>query len=183
MERGRLRTRCAAWGGVALGAGTLAFALCSPSNAGCATNLVVLTHSTVTARGCAAYDLAARLGVGLMVLGAVLLLGSFILAVRTRRHMVVDAPGAEARPITPRSTGPTAERHEPPRAGPAAARTGPIPPGGDRSEDDAPGPVAPDAGPRVMLPPGWYGNPDNPDNPVQWWDGTKLTDRPPDRGR
>jgi hypothetical protein len=29
-----------------------------------------------------------------------------------------------------------------------------------------------------QLPPGWYGNPDIPGKPVQWWDGTKLTDGP-----
>jgi hypothetical protein len=33
------------------------------------------------------------------------------------------------------------------------------------------------------LPPGWYGNPDTPGKPVQWWDGTRLTDRPPRSGR
>ena len=69
-----------------LGAGTVLYALCSPASVGCTTNLVVLTHSQVTARGCAAYSVAAHVGVGLIVLGAVLLLGSFALAVRQRRQ-------------------------------------------------------------------------------------------------
>ena len=46
MEQGSIRIRGAAWGGISLGVGTLAYALCSPSNAGCSTNLIVLTHST-----------------------------------------------------------------------------------------------------------------------------------------
>ena len=82
MERGRGWTRLAVWGGIALGIGTVLYALCSPSSIGCSTNLVVLTHSQVTARGCAAYSVAAHVGIGLIVLGAVLLLGSSILAVR-----------------------------------------------------------------------------------------------------
>ena len=89
-----MRVRCAAWGGVSLGIGTLAFALCGPSTAGCSTNLVVLTHSAVTARGCAAFSVLARIGVGLMVLGAVLLLGSFVLAVRIRRPAPAARPGS-----------------------------------------------------------------------------------------
>ena len=56
MERGRGRTRCVLWGGVVLGVGIVLTALCSPSSVGCSTNLVVLTHSQVTARGCAAYS-------------------------------------------------------------------------------------------------------------------------------
>ena len=90
MERGPMPTKCAAWGGIVLGIGTLAYALFSPSNAGCSTNLVVLTHSTVTAQGCAASSLLAHLGVGMIVLGAVLLLGSFILLVRNRRQPPAD---------------------------------------------------------------------------------------------
>jgi hypothetical protein len=54
------------------------------------------------------------------------------------------------------------------------ARRGPIAPGEDLHEATEPG----SAGPTVLLPPGWYGNPDVPGKPVQWWDGTKLTDRP-----
>jgi len=205
MERGRIRERCATWGGVSLGIGTLAFALCSSSSAGCSTNLVVLTHGTVTAQGCAAYSMAARLGIGLMVLGAILLLGSFILAVRTRRQVppassnaaVVASPAGDApiTPITPdgaaRSPTPLpgqAVRNEVPsevRRAPEAppvkeaprrrppARVGPIAPGEDGPEWDEP--VTERSG---ALPPGWYGNPDNPDKPVQWWDGTRLTDRP-----
>ena len=84
MGAGRGRSRCALWGGISLGVGTLAFALFSSASVGCSTNLVLLTHGTVTARGCAAYSVVAHVGVGLIVLGAVLLLGSFALAVRSR---------------------------------------------------------------------------------------------------
>jgi len=214
MERGRGWVRCVLWGGIALGVGTLLFALCSPSSVGCATNLVVLTHSQVTARGCAAFSVAAHLGIGLIVLGAVLLLGSFVLAVRQRRQAsgasatsAVQSPVEESRteggdgagpvpatapaaptvptapaaveppapvppapsppaPLQPSVEQPFVERRRVERRAPA--RVGPIPPG----EDDR-GPVGP-----VSLPPGWYGNPDNPGGPVQWWDGERLVDRP-----
>jgi len=33
--------------------------------------------------------------------------------------------------------------------------------------------------PLVDLPPGWYGNPNNPGGSVQWWDGTRLLDERP----
>jgi hypothetical protein len=224
MERGRGWTRCVLWGGVALGVGTVLFALCSPSSVGCTTNLVVLTHSQVTARGCAAYSVAAHLGVGLMVLGGILLFGSFVLVVRQRRQAAAPAPTAEEAPPVgaPRgatapapatapvpttapatAAGPSAasvgepapapevlpepaptrpgpappaapSRGEPPfverrrRDRRAPLRVGPIPPG----EDDL-GPIGPES-----LPPGWYGNPDNPGGPVQWWDGERLVDRP-----
>ena len=92
----RGRTRCALWGGLSLGVGTLAFALFSPSSVGCSTNVVVLTRSAVTARGCAAYSVVAHVGVGLIVLGAVLLLGSFALALRTRRLGTTDAAAGGA---------------------------------------------------------------------------------------
>jgi len=197
-----MRVRCAAWGGVTLGIGTLAFALCSPSSAGCSTNLVVLTHGAVTARGCAAYSMIARIGVGLMVLGAVLLLGSFILAVRSRRltaprgadedthsprDVVPDPPVPAPSDRTPVPTPPVpAEPHgapvpipdgDVPRRRPPV-RVGPIPPGEDSADWDVPAPGHP-----MALPPGWYGNPGNPDKPVQWWDGTRLTDPPSTGGR
>ena len=180
MERGRLRIRCAAWGGVALGVGTLVYALCSPSNAGCSTNLVVLTHSTVTARGCAAFGLAAHLGVGMMVLGAVLLLGSFILTVWTRRPVAPVATVTGSPPITESRSNEASDRSVRSRPDSVPERVGPIPPGGESPEPDEhdPDQVTRAAEPPVTLPPGWYGNPNNPDRPVQWWDGTKLTDRP-----
>ena len=192
-----MRKQCAGWGGISLGIGTVAFAMFSPSSAGCSTNLVVLTHSTVTARGCATYSMIARMGVGLIVLGAVLLLGSFILAVRTRRLVstesdaadsaeppstatatasavsvpaLVDVVGQEAAP-EPGRTAAVAPRRRP-------ERVGPIPPGEDGPEADAPARGLP-----VTLPPGWYGNPNHPDKPVQWWDGTRLTDPPSRTGR
>ena len=225
MERGRGRIRCAVGGGIALGAGTLLFALCSPSSVSCATNIVVLTHGTVTARSCAAYSLAAHIGVGLIVLGAVLLTGAFLLAVRHRRQTAGEstpppAPAATAAPGVPAgSVAPSGAAT--PVGVSAGSPTTPIPPGpgravgtpdapvppGGRAEPSPPtgpsgpgypeverrrgdrrarrsGPIAPgeDVGPPpgpMPLPPGWYGNPDNPGGPVQWWDGTKLTDRRP----
>jgi len=212
MERGRGRTRFVLWGGIVLGAGTVLYALCSPASVGCTTNLVVLTHSQVTARGCAAYSVAAHVGVGLIVLGAVLLLGSFALAVRQRRQAAGATSSAAAQAVveeplvTPAGTAPAAATAAPPPAVPPAApapgpepstqpplppapaapsvgrpvverrrrerrapvRVGPIPPG-----EDGLVPIGPES-----LPPGWYGNPDNPGGPVQWWDGTRLVDRP-----
>ncbi len=207
MGAGRGRSLCALWGGISLGVGTLAFALFSSSSAGCSTNLVVLTHGAVTARGCAAFSAVSRVGVGLVVVGAVLLLGSFVLAVRTRRQAPGQVPGLPAEvPTEPERAavpvvtvppvvvpaGPEPDAVEPdavdfpvmarshePEAAPetVSARTRPIAPGEDvdesagRDDVELPGSV-------VRLPPGWYGNPDNPGRPVQWWDGTKLTDRP-----
>jgi hypothetical protein len=235
MGAGRGRSLCALWGGISLGLGTLAFALFSPASVGCSTNLVVLTHGTVTARGCAAYSVVAHLGVGLIVLGAVLLLGSFALAVRLRRQAATTtvAPPADAHPPSaPATTTPSAPTPPdvPPVewAAPATVRPTPVPeplvptprevpvavdaapaapaptPAPGRSRPIAPGEDVDDAGDRVVgptghadegpdtepeeepapleaavrLPPGWYGNPNNPDRPVQWWDGTRLTDRP-----
>jgi hypothetical protein len=211
-------------GGVSLGAGTLAYALFSPASVGCSTNWIVLTHSSVTARGCAAYSVIAHLGVGLIVLGAVLLLGSFALVVRTRRMAATAAPAAAVEasappaeaalataesapvpygpsvadlplfdapvpapapePAEPRAVDPApvsetsaAQAHVPPesssRPEPMIARSRPIAPGEGVYDDDL---VLLDSA--VRLPPGWYGNPNNPDRPVQWWDGTRLTDRP-----
>jgi len=240
MGAGRGRSRCALWGGLSLGTGTVAFALFSPSSVGCSTNVVVLTRSSVTARGCAAYSVVAHVGVGLIVLGAVLLLGSFALALRTRRQGAADAapsapdtqsdvdtaaatgdaatapaehpplvagsfapvPGREAVAVPDRiPTEPTAtepERQREPTATervrqpgpawgpepawepePAAVRTRPIAPGEDVHDDggerhDRSGLL--DSA--VRLPPGWYGNPNNPGKPIQWWDGTRLTDGP-----
>jgi hypothetical protein len=196
MERGRLRVGSAAWGGVSLGVGTLTFALCSPSNAGCSTNLIVLTHGSVTARGCAAFSVAARIGVGMMVLGAVLLLGSFIVTIRARRQVAAVAMAAEtasALPIEPEATAPTetptevvsplsttVEEVVPKRR--TAERVGPIPPGQYGPEYEPEWHVAtPEVA--TTLPPGWYGNPNNPDSPVQWWDGNRLTEPPSRPGR
>jgi hypothetical protein len=225
MGQGRGRSRCALWGGIALGAGTLAFALFSSSSAGCATNVVVLTHSTVTARGCAAFSVISHIGIGLIVLGAVLLLGSFALALRSRRQAaaapvvptatVVPAADTNPPPDRPQVPGPVDRAPAESASGPAAtepAVTEPVAPGPVVTEPVAPGPVAPGAatpgpvppgaaarnpvgaipvgsgvprretavapGSTAHLPPGWYGNPNNPDKPVQWWDGSKLTDRP-----
>jgi len=190
--------RCAAWGGASLGVGTLAYALCSPSNAACSTNLIVLTHGTVTARGCAVFSVVARSGLGLMVLGAVLLLGSFIVNVRARRQSAVVDPQSETSSGLPdamdamEATEPATEPVAKPAETPADVVTVPssvgddVPPG--RRTSERVGPIPPGvysaawedaipAGP-MTLPPGWYGNPNNPDRPVQWWDGTRLTDRP-----
>jgi len=234
MGAGRGRSLCALWGGISLGVGTLAYALFSPASVGCSTNVIVLTHSTVTARGCAAYSVVAHLGVGAIVLGAVLLLGSFALAVRNRRSAPTAPSGATVDLTPPAAAEPVAAEpatgtpappvddlplFDTPTAAPPAAPgpMGPAPVSGTRAERDdvapAPAPefiwpaeqpepavartrpIAPGEGvyddeyvddydevglldSAVRLPPGWYGNPNNPDNPVQWWDGTRLTDRP-----
>ncbi|MGA2835092.1 MAG: hypothetical protein ABSF84_00710 [Acidimicrobiales bacterium] len=216
MGRGRGQTLCDLWGGIALGAGTLAFALFSSSSAGCSTNLVVLTRGAVTARGCAAFSIVSHIGIGLMVLGAVLLLGSFALAIRTRRQSVLatevtgDVHAATASPVagardeqarlfepeavTASASTPPVRPSVPAPAAPVAARPEPVvvstpvavasttPPGSaepvlqvesDQEVARTPGHLV--SG--IRLPPGWYGNPNNPGKPVQWWDGTKLTDR------
>ena len=206
MGAGRGRSLCALWGGISLGTGTVAFALFSPASVGCSTNLIVLTHSTVTARGCAAYSVIAHLGVGLIVLGAVLLLGSFALAVRNRRSTTAAPAAAGVEPVaTPEATAaasgvvespatpaPSTVEQAPPAthrpgdvvplvdAPPPATRTRPIAPG-EADDGDVRYEHAVEVGlldSTVRLPPGWYGNPNNSDGPVQWWDGTKLTDRP-----
>jgi len=189
MAQGRGRTLCALWGGICLGAGTLAYALFSPSTVGCSTNVVVLTRSAVTARGCAAYSVLARIGVGLMVLGAVLLMGSFLVAIRSRRRpsqMHRDAGIAEvagsAVAAPPAAVG-ASSRFVASIAPEEVAPAGPAPTdryvaqvlvgsGARDSEPHSPLNTAFD------LPPGWYGNPNVPGRPVQWWDGTKLVDRP-----
>jgi hypothetical protein len=252
MEPGRGRTVCALWGGISLGIGTIAYALCSSSSAGCSTNLVVLTHGTVTARGCATFSAVSHFGVGLIVLGAVLLLGSFALALRNRRlagaaAAAVRESGVGSARSTPVVSAPSPALVEPapdpgdlrtlvsvgaavaapspaaPSAGPAPVAPMPVPapaptwtpapptdpfpdPTFDPTFDPTPaGPVVTAAQPGVppvtppglpiapgedsgdsegllasaiRLPPGWYGNPNHPGRPVQWWDGTKLTDRP-----
>ena len=96
MGRGRGWNWCAAAGACSLGAGTVAFALFSPSTSGCTTNLVVLADGAVTTRSCAAYSVAAHLGVGLMVLGGVLLFGFFLVAaVRPQAEPSEDTPSVE----------------------------------------------------------------------------------------
>jgi hypothetical protein len=222
MARGRGQLLCAVWGGISLGVGTLAYALFSSSSAGCSTNLVVLTRSAVTARGCAVFSIVAHVGVGLMVLGAVLLLGSFALAVRTRRQSVVAVGPAEVSPAVAAGRSAAAARREPARllgpettpstaptppvrrtaapSAPSEARPAPVAPAvrtstgrpqragptltvesalGVESGDGSTRPPGP-PGSAMRLPPGWYGNPNIPGKPVQWWDGTKLVDDPED---
>ena len=265
MEPGRGRARCALWGGVSLGVGTLAYAFFSSSSAGCATNLVVLTRGTLTARGCAAYSVVSHIGVGLIVLGAVLLLGSFALALRARRMVTAGAtaerfapegstsavsPASGTVPAAPSTAATAPTPPPPPRLPPPPPRLPPPPPRLPLAPVPAPTPgpttqvapvPAPTPGPTtqvapvpaptqtpawiptptadptpavpvarraetvpppatpprtpiapgddaeepsgllasaIRLPPGWYGNPNQPGKPVQWWDGTKLTDRP-----
>lgn len=116
MDGRRAQKVGALGGGSALVVGTVAFALCSPATMGCTTNIVVLTGGAVTSRGCAVYSTLAHAGVGLMVAGAVLLLGSFV---PVRRPP--SGPGAGVRPGAA-GVGPgTDEAGETPAAGPPAA--------------------------------------------------------------
>ena len=203
MERRRVLRACSLGGGIALGAGIALWALCSPTSVGCATNVVVLTGGRVTARGCAAYSVAAHVGVGLLVLGAVLLLGRFLLAragraaaAATEEPLVpARVDEAVAAPVVDLGTGRTevhvngvngtngangTRRHLEPVArlddgGSAADGRDGAPDTGyrDRRRDEQ------SAAPLVGLPPGWYGNPDNPGGAVQWWDGARLVDERP----
>ena len=194
-----MRARCVLWGGISLGMGTLGYALCSSSSVGCSTNVVVLTRAAVTAQGCAVFSVVAHVGIGLMILGAVLLLGSFVLAVRTRRQVadaasLTEVADGESAPavttsvpsvsapavVEPSVSVPVAPEPvvveqpvQPRRERLTPERVGPIPPGADRAESPVP----------ALLPPGWYGNPNNPEKPVLWWDGTRLIDRPVRSGR
>ena len=214
MERRHGQRLCALGGGIALGAGVAAWALCSPASVGCTTNVVILTGGRVTSKGCAAYSVAAHAGVGLVVLGAVLLVGRFLLA---RSARASDVAGDHSSDVVVRAGEPSnvvvgtergtgigddldsslglravAEAAEPVRTGyqvDEARAVGSFRSNGhdqDRRPTDAGGggghPGRASAGRDLRLiglPPGWYGNPDNPSGTVLWWDGTRLLDERP----
>ncbi len=185
MERGRGSSRWGLAGACSFGVGTIAFALCSQASTGCTTNLVVLTNGAVTTRSCAAYSVAAHLGIGLMLLGGVLLVGYFILvAVRPRAGRPTDAPAVQlpaAEPVMAQPLFAEPVVAQPPAVEPVVAEESAVEPV-VAEPDVAEEPAVESATAPIALPPGWYGNPSNPDKPVQWWDGTKLTDAPPSRG-
>ncbi len=115
------------WGGISLGVGIVAVALFSQTTGACNTNVIVLANARIALQSCAAYSICAHIGVGLMVLGALLIVGAFILSLSVAEPPITD--------------------------------------------DERVG----------ELPPGWFGDPTDPDRPVQWWDGKRLVDRPPPR--
>lgn len=160
MERRRWRRRSAWGGGVAIGAGIVLFALFSDAGGACTANVVVLSDGVVGPHGCAATSIAYHAGIGLMVLGAALLVGACLLSVVGRSGQGVvpaSAAGSERAPGEPEAAG---DRMEPSRNG--------------REPSEEPEPF--------VLPPGWYGNPENRNRSVQWWDGHRLVDRPPPSG-
>jgi len=113
--------RSALGGAVSLTLGTVAFALFSPATAGCSTTVVVLSGAAVTTRGCAAYSFASRVGIGLMAVGAVLLLGTFLLIATDRADRVAPpessaetAVGAPEPPAIPAEPSPPLPADLPP---------------------------------------------------------------------
>jgi hypothetical protein len=204
MERRRSLRLCSLGGGIALGAGIALWALCSPASVGCTTNIVVLTGGRITSKACAAYSVAAHAGVGLVVVGAVLLVGRFVLgridrAAGSAADIEAPAAGSGAAPDGPVEAPASTAAVGAPAAAVVAAVEVPGTPAtngngsGHRPRLEPVG-AAPSEGPPVELdaararkrelplvdlPPGWYGNPDNPGGSVQWWDGTRLLDERP----
>jgi hypothetical protein len=171
MERRRWSRRTAWGGGIATAAGIVLFALFSDAGGSCTANVIVLSDGVIGPHGCAASSIAYHAGIGLMVLGAALLVGACVLSVVGRTEQVVVTTGAA---VADRGAG-----SRPPSA------VGP--PEADRSVSVRSVPEARDEkdrgrGEMAALPPGWYGNPSNPNGSVQWWDGHRLVDRPPPGG-
>jgi hypothetical protein len=142
--------------------GIVLFALFSDAGGSCTANVIVLSDGVIGPHGCAASSIAYHTGIGLMILGAALLVCACVLSVFGRGAVVT---AGEASAVT-------------------VAGTPPAPVGSGASEATGATPVEPEDQPhdgRVVLPPGWYGNPSNPNGSVQWWDGHRLVDRPPRR--
>lgn len=214
MERRHGQRLCALGGGIALGAGVATWALCSPASVGCTTNVVILTGGRVTSKGCAAYSVAAHAGIGLVVLGAVLLVGRFLLARAARAGDVAVSTSSDAvvtagEPSdvvgstdadsgmgldldTSRGLRAVSEEVDPVRTGSYVDERRAV--GSFRSNGHDVDRRPTDSGggggesgrasagqdlPLIGLPPGWYGNPDNPAGTVLWWDGTRLLDERP----
>ncbi len=214
MEKRRWTRRTAWGGGIAIGTGIVLFALFSNAGGSCTANVIVLSDGVVGPHGCAVTSIAAHAGIGLLVLGAALLIGACLLAVvgRTPRagavsgdtarsadgstdrdeeaertgHAAVGAAGEplrpsqapEQQPVPPQRPVPVRPEFSEPAPEPAAeiepvVEAEPVAEA-DESEAEPAG-----EGEQFVLPPGWYGNPENRNGSVQWWDGHRLVDRPP----
>lgn len=185
MERRRWCRRTAWGGGITSGVGIVLFALLSDAGGACTANVIVLNDGVIGPHGYALSSIAFHAGIGLMVVGAALLVGASGLAVigRTAQGAAIseDKVGVRARAVA--VTGPEING-----TGVTEAVATPAPPAPATStepedrgtsalvssavEEQAPEEV-------VGLPPGWYGNPSNRNGSVQWWDGHRLVDRPP----
>lgn len=153
-------------------AGIVLFALFSDAGGSCTANVIVLSDGVIGPHGCAASSIASHAGIGLMVLGAALLVGACVLSVmgRTEQTVAATGPGTERRltTVTPVPIDPGSS--------PIASRGSAEPPREESHEHEEREEV-------VALPPGWYGNPSNRNGSVQWWDGHRLVDRPPPGSR
>ncbi len=154
--------------------GIVLFALFSDAGGSCTANVIVLSDGVIGPHGCAASSIAYHAGIGLMVLGAALLVGACVLSVVGRTDQAgvnigsstrasVTAPVPRVTAVRTRSSAPAEE--------PSPARE-PSPPEVPAEQEVRSQEV-------FALPPGWYGNPSNPNGSVQWWDGHRLVDRPP----
>jgi hypothetical protein len=176
MERRRWSRRTAWGGGIATAAGIVLFTLFSDAGGSCTANVIVLSNGVIGPHGCAASSIAYHAGIGLMVLGSALLVGACVLA-------VVGRPEQPERVVA--TTGALAADHAGPApGGPATAVVAARPQTNEASERRQPLSDAQEREDRprdevMALPPGWYGNPSNPNGSVQWWDGHRLLDRPP----
>src|SRR5271169_276487 len=94
MERRRWVGRTAWGGGIAMVVGIVLFALFSDAGGSCTANVIVLSDGVIGPHGCAASSIASHAGIGLMVLGAALLVGACVLSVMGRTEQSVAATGS-----------------------------------------------------------------------------------------
>jgi hypothetical protein len=153
-------------------AGIVLFALFSDAGGSCTANVIVLSDGVIGPHGCAASSIASHAGIGLMVLGAALLVGACVLSVmgRTEQTVAAAGPATERRPTTVRPV-------------PIDTGSSQIAAGGSAEPPREESPEHEEREEAVALPPGWYGNPSNRNGSVQWWDGHRLVDRPPPGSR
>ena len=175
MEQRRWCRRSAWGGGAAIAVGIVLFALFSDAGGACTANVVVLSDGVVGPHGCAASSIASHAGIGLMVLGAALLVVACLLAILGRTPQP-EAPG-------PRSAAGTVGGDRRTGGDRRASAALPVAQGGTNGSNNGNatnGSAGKGREPEPLtLPPGWYGNPGNRNGAVQWWDGHRLVDRPP----
>ena len=90
MVRRKARNLAGLSGGLSSAVGIVAVELFSRTNGACSTNVIVLADARITERSCAAYSVLYHLGVGLLVLGAVLITGAFILSLGITEQPVTE---------------------------------------------------------------------------------------------